>query len=665
MNTSKFALLLLLLVGAAVGAFFLLQGEGGNELPPRPPIQPADITTTEYITPIRADTTVDPGAGRRDIMDDQLGTGAEYDQGVMGTVYGPSGNPVHGADVFLIEGATSNTFQRFQAVQEGVVFLPAASGKTDEQGQFALGLREAVPDRVFAVRILTDTYADYKIPNLTIQDDDWYEVPSIVLAAGTMVHGRVTLAGQGLPAPGAVVYIKAAGGFPDLTPIPGREQGLRVEVDESGYFQITNAPEGIVNISAVAPYFARMEKTEVNLDRLIPNEVNFELSRGQTIRGIVTDPTGGPVRGAVVLAMSLLPKQPQTEETRTGGDGRFEFLSLVEAPFQLTARARGFERHDEKPVQAGSDDVHLILERQGRARVKVFGRGRLLTPYVLSVKRHFVAQSQIGIVQNQSSRTIRGGDLDNGYATVGNLNAGAYVFEIDARGYARTFSDPFTVGPGRQPPELEVPMSLGGTISGTVVDASGRPAGGVVVQTQANGFNENGFGKLIFDMIPVKITEAVVRTDDQGRYRFAVMAKGTYQLKLTHPDLCALLVRDLVLAEGQTTEAPVVTMLQGARLTGTTMVNGLAAGQVKVLIQQRPSTPGAVGVGAFSAEAVSDSQGQFEIPRRLPPGTYQIQATRQPENPFMIFGDYEKTRQTFIVPQGHSEMRMNVNVPTG
>ena len=132
MNTSKFALLLLLLVGAAVGAFFLLQGEGGNELPPRPPIQPADITTTEYITPIRADTTVDPGAGRRDIMDDQLGTGAEYDQGVMGTVYGPSGNPVHGADVFLIEGATSNTFQRFQAVQEGVVFLPAASGKTDE-----------------------------------------------------------------------------------------------------------------------------------------------------------------------------------------------------------------------------------------------------------------------------------------------------------------------------------------------------------------------------------------------------------------------------------------------------------------------------------------------------------------------------------------------------
>ena len=56
MNTSKFALLLLLLVGAAVGAFFLLQGEGGNELPPRPPIQPADITTTEYITPIRADS---------------------------------------------------------------------------------------------------------------------------------------------------------------------------------------------------------------------------------------------------------------------------------------------------------------------------------------------------------------------------------------------------------------------------------------------------------------------------------------------------------------------------------------------------------------------------------------------------------------------------------
>ncbi len=283
MNTSRFALLLLLLAGAAVGAFFLLEGEGGNELPPQPPIQPADITTTEDTTPIRADTTVGPGVGRRDILDDQLPTGAEYDQGVLGTVYGPSGNPVHGADVFLIEGSTSNLFQRFRAVQEGVIFLPTASGKTDEQGQFALGLREAVPDRVFEVRILTDTYADYKIPNLTIQDDDWYEAPPIVLAAGTMVHGQVTLAGQGLPAPGAVVYIKAAGGFPDLTPIPGREQGLRVEVDESGYFQITNAPAGMVNISAVAPYFARRYARQVTLYPLVPNHVSLALSRGTAI----------------------------------------------------------------------------------------------------------------------------------------------------------------------------------------------------------------------------------------------------------------------------------------------------------------------------------------------------------------------------------------------
>ena len=45
--------------------------------------------------------------------------------------------------------------------------------------------------------------------------------------------------------------------------------------------------------------------------------MNFTLSRGKAIRGLVTDPTGAPVNGAKVMATSLLPKQPQTEEVRT------------------------------------------------------------------------------------------------------------------------------------------------------------------------------------------------------------------------------------------------------------------------------------------------------------------------------------------------------------
>ena len=290
MTTSRFVLILLLLAGAAGGAFLALGGEGGDELPPQGVIETPRTGPSDG-TSIQVENGIDPRGGRqgvRDIIDDQAATNTGFAQGVMGTVYGPSGSPVHGASVFLVESSTSNMFERFLAVQQGVVFLPTASGQTDEQGRFALGLRESVPGVVFEVKIISATFADHKIPNLSIQENDWYEAPAVVLSAGTMVHGQVSLAGQGLPVPGAVVYIKAAGGFSDIVPIPGREQGLRVEVDANGYFQTRNAPAGIVDISAVAPYFARMEQRGVNLEPMVANEVNFELSRGLTIRGIVT-----------------------------------------------------------------------------------------------------------------------------------------------------------------------------------------------------------------------------------------------------------------------------------------------------------------------------------------------------------------------------------------
>ena len=547
----------------------------------------------------------------------------------------------------------------------GVVFPPTASDQTDARGQFAVGLRETVAGSVYELRILTDRFADHQIPNLTIQDNDWYDAKIIQLESGTMVHGRVFDQELGTPVLGAMIYINARRNFSTIVPTPGREQGLAVQVDENGYFQVQNAPKGVVDISAAAPYFARMYKRGANLDPMVPNEVNFELVRGLAIRGTVTDPTGAPVGGARVLATSLLPKQPQTEEARTDGNGHFEFLSLVEAPFQLTAMTRGFQRQDVKPVQAGSEDVLIVLEKQGSAHIKVWGsNNRLLRSYALNVKGHFAAQDQIGNVPGQSPRNIRSFDLVNGFATVEGLNPGNYVFQVDAPGHARTFSEPFTVGPGIQPPALELRLSMGGTILGVVRDRNGMPVRGVAVQTQVNGMVENPFLSMLGPLIPRKITEMSVRTDAEGRFRFNVMAKGTYQLKFTHPDFCDEVQKDLNVAEGTTTDVPPVTLVAGTLITGTTLVDGVATGQIKVSIQVQPPELGNLGPGAFHADAVSDSLGQFVIARRLPPGAYHIQATRQPENPFAMIADYEKTRRTFTVGLGQAQLRLDINVPS-
>jgi protocatechuate 3,4-dioxygenase beta subunit len=667
-NTSKLVLLLviLLLAGAAVGVSFMLEGESGGELPPQ-----IDLTTPTEATgaslPIQTDGSLGRMAAepRVELAEPTTTSGSQYGQGITGTVIDPAGIPVNGAQVYLMEGSMSNIFQRVTAMQEGVVFPPTAADKTDALGQFALGLRETVPGTVYEVRILTERFMDHRIPNLTIKDGDWYDAKRIKLEAGTMVHGRVTVEGQGWAVPGATIYISARGSFPTIAPTPGRDQGLEVQVNDNGYFQVQNAPKGIVEMSAAAPYFARVYRRGVNLDPMVANEVNFELARGLAIRGMVTDPTGLPVGGARVMATSLLPKQPQSEEARTDGDGRFEFLSLVEAPFQLTAMARGFQRQDEKPVQAGAEDVLIVLEKQGSAHVKVWGRNnRLLRSYALNVKSHFAGQNQIGNVQGQSPRNIRPFDLDDGFATAEGLNPGNYVFQVDAPGHARTFSEPFTVGPGIQPPALELHLSMGGTILGVVRDRNGRPVRGVAVQTQVDGMVENAFLSMLGPMIPKKITEMSVQTDGEGRFRFNVMAKGTYQLKFTHPEFCDEVQKGLTVEEGTTTDVPPVTLVAGTLITGTTLVDGVATGQIKVSIQIQPPEQGNLGPGAFHADAVSDSLGQFVISRRLPPGAYHIQATRQPENPFAMIADYEKTRRTFTVGLGQVQLRLDINVPS-
>jgi hypothetical protein len=211
---------------------------------------------------------------------------------------------------------------------------------------------------------------------------------------------------------------------------------------------------------------------------------------------------------------------------------------------------------------------------------------------------------------------------------------------------------------------VELHMSAGGRIRGIVRDQSGGPLRGVVVQTRVNGLMENAIGIMLGSMIPKKITEMSVQTDAEGRYRFDVMAQGAYQLQFTHPDFCHEVRNDVIVEQGTTTEAPLVALIRGTLVTGTTMVDGVATGQIKVSILVAPSEPGNATPGGFAAEAVSDNLGQYVISKRLPPGTYQIRATRNSDNPFRSFADYQKTQRSFSVGLGQTQVAVDINVPS-
>ena len=148
-----------------------------------------------------------------------------------------------------------------------------------------------------------------------------------------------------------------------------------------------------------------------------------------------------------------------------------------------------------------------------------------------------------------------------------------------------------------------------------------------------------------------------MRTDQQGRFRLALLNEGTYQVKYEHAEHFDVFQKGLEVKTGQKLEVPVVRMAAGTVVYGTVRVDGVPAGQVKVSV----TAVAEVGAVPFHCDVITDNQGKFQLGRRLPPGRYQITAARQTtSNVFQQVFDYQKTKQEFEV--GGEQRQYSVDI---
>jgi hypothetical protein len=95
-------------------------------------------------------------------------------------------------------------------------------------------------------------------------------------------------------------------------------------------------------VSAPRPRFGHLLLVALALSSFISLS---DLALGQastSLRGAVTDPTGGAIAGAEVL---LLSPESKTERTATtGGQGEYQFLFIPPGTYTLTVSAKGFQR---------------------------------------------------------------------------------------------------------------------------------------------------------------------------------------------------------------------------------------------------------------------------------------------------------------------------------
>lgn len=459
---------LVALLGAGLAAWLLVSGDAPSQPDAPTPSASGPAATAGEPAPSAAGAPVAPAAQRVDVP--TVDSGRNLPQGVRGRAVDAAGKPIAGARALLVEAPDDNLATLWLAMQHGVPVLPTAESLTDATGAFALGLRQPT-SRGHVVRIVAAGHADSRSGTLRIQPAEWLDLGTLALEAGAVVRGRVTIEGTQVAIPNALVTVRSGIPFEDLqvAAVAGREQGLCARTDAAGLYEIPHVPsQGAVTVAAAASGFARMVRPGIELTGKDRHELDFALPRGMTVAGRVVDASGPPVAEARVLAWPHHNDGGEPFEAFTDGTGRFELIGLRQGPHRLRVLAADHLPMDLAQVQAGESQLTVTLEQRLQVLARVSAPGaQAPRQYALGVRRWFPEHGgQVGAVQGVPDQFVRAEDLVNGATAVRGLTPGTYVLQVEANGWARSLSEPFTLTSGAQPLTVEVRLTQGGIVSG-------------------------------------------------------------------------------------------------------------------------------------------------------------------------------------------------------
>lgn len=387
---------------------------------------------------------------------------------------------------------------------------PAESYSAVSAGDGSFQL-EHLPAGRFDLAAKAEGYAPLTVRGLALGErPEAKDLGTMVLVPGAVLEGVVVDA-KGRPLSGAAVWARKSAeagmsGFGDLPRNPGERE---VRTGSDGRFTLDDLTPGeAVDLSVRLAGYVAGSQRRLTVPHEGPVRVVLELAAG--VSGRVVDEAGEPVVGATVSVLvvgSFFGGRQGTSDA----EGRFRVDDLDAGKMTVIAQAIGFLDGEQQVIELAHGkevaDLELVLTRGAALE------GIVTLPGGVPAAGAQVAlgrgDSEVaGVLFIGASGTPTDGD---GRYRIEGIKEGPQSVGAALSGYRRAVKDLEVHGGTNR---LDFQLGEGFSVSGRVIDPSGRPVADVALQLTSDGFLPEG--------------AAVSGTD--GGFRFGGLADGRFGL---------------------------------------------------------------------------------------------------------------------------------------
>lgn len=544
-----------------------------------------------------------------------------------GRVVDAAGQPIAGADVRLSRAERGGA--RF-VFQFGGMGRQKPDASTGADGTFRVtGLEPSE----YSLAVSREGYAPKTVPSLAVDPPGPADWGSITLAPGVPVAGLVRNS-KGDAVVGAEVFA-----------FGGQSGGTRSSsTDAEGRFRLEGfSPDRPLMMSVVATGYAALQRQVTPS----PQEIVLTLKTTATIRGRVEDATSqrpisdfsasySEAQGGFAGGVRVVMGGGENERVFQSSDGSFELADVPPGRWNVRASSPGYRPTEVAGVEVGEGETKegIVLSLK---------KGGIVSGRVLDPRRGTgVANSAVSWSEGSNSSGMGPAmallaSLDGGAATSVATDAdGRFRFEGLPPGRITLSAEhPDFLEASKQidlgdEATVDLTLSLGGSIAGTVVGKDGRsgvPGAQVLLRQQGAGMN---FG------------DDSTRADGAGNFVFEHLKAGRYGVS-ARSNAGTTAWKDVVLAESQQQDGVLLEVESGATVVGT--VSGLPAsrlGGVRIWASSRD----------YSDSAMTGDDGRFTL-RDVPPGVLRVNANTS-------FPSIRQTTKNVDVPEGATEIPVEI-----